>query len=286
MADWIKMRSSLVTNPKVIRMARVLLADAEFVEWFRPGGQVAASCDEVTKRDIPVVTRIVTGALVPTWSAVNDTAARDGILRHATSQDVDESAGVPGFGRALEAVDWMRPLPDGSGVQFINFEEHNSPQKERSLTAKTGAERTKEWRERRAAEQPGGPSRDADGDVTGDGRVTSQRDDREEKREKKEKNTPIAPKGARAAKRFEEFWLAWPKSERKQDRVKCEEKWKREGLDACADAILADIRAKRGTRKWQEDGGKFIEAPLVYLNGRRWEDNGDGSADDVQETIV
>jgi len=88
-------------------------------------------------------------------------------------------------------------------------------------------------------------------------------------------DTPVAPKGA--AKRFEEFWLAWPKSERKQDRVKCCEKWKREGLDAFADDILADIRAKRGTRKWQEDAGKFIEAPLVYLNGRRWEDGaGDG----------
>jgi hypothetical protein len=39
MADWIKMRSSLLTNPKVIRMARVLLAEREFLDvalpWLR-----------------------------------------------------------------------------------------------------------------------------------------------------------------------------------------------------------------------------------------------------------
>jgi len=69
--------------------------------------------------------------------------------------------------------------------------------------------------------------------------------------------------------RFDEFWLAWPKSERKQDKAKCIAFWKLHGLDQTADAILADVRTKRGTTKWQEG---FIEAPLVYLRGRRWED--------------
>ena len=36
-----------------------------------------------------------------------------------------------------------------------------------------------------------------------------------------------------------------------------------------ADEILADVRVKRGTQKWQ---GGFVEAPLVYLRGKRWED--------------
>lgn len=89
------------------------------------------------------------------------------------------------------------------------------------------------------------------------------------------------PKGGKRGKeatggRFEEFWQAWPKSERKQDRLKCWDHWKRNSLDAEADRILADVRVKRGTKKWQ-DG--FIEAPLVYLRGKRWEDGvepGDG----------
>jgi uncharacterized protein YdaU (DUF1376 family) len=69
--------------------------------------------------------------------------------------------------------------------------------------------------------------------------------------------------------RFDEFWQAWPKSERKQDKKACGAKWKQRGLDGIADQILADVRTKRGTTKWA-DG--FIEAPLVYLNNARWED--------------
>lgn len=84
---------------------------------------------------------------------------------------------------------------------------------------------------------------------------------------------PYPPKGV--GRRFEEFWLAWPKGERKQDKAKCEAKWRRSELDELADMILADIRVKRGTEKWREG---FIEAPLVYLNGRRWEDGVEANA--------
>lgn len=194
MADWIKMRSSLLTNPKVVRMARVLLADPEFMEWMCPGMCVTRD-ETVTKRHVPVVTRIVVGALLPTWSAVNDTAGRDGVVRYAASRDIDETAGVPGFGKALMAVDWLMELPDGQGVQFINFEEHNSPQKERSLTAKSSAERQAEYRARKKAEADAlrngdagsNGQRNVTGDVTGDGR--------EEKSRGEKKNTPLPPKG-------------------------------------------------------------------------------------------
>lgn len=69
--------------------------------------------------------------------------------------------------------------------------------------------------------------------------------------------------------RFAEFWNAWPRNERKQDKAKCVDHWKRNGFDAIADAILADVATKRKTQKWAEG---FIEAPLVYLRGKRWED--------------
>lgn len=94
----------------------------------------------------------------------------------------------------------------------------------------------------------------------------------------KEQESPLTPKGG--CKRFEEFWTAWPKGERKQDKVKCADKWRRGDFDSIADLIFADIEVKRGTEKWQ---GGFIEAPLVYLNGRRWEDGveADGGAGKV-----
>jgi uncharacterized protein YdaU (DUF1376 family) len=68
---------------------------------------------------------------------------------------------------------------------------------------------------------------------------------------------------------FDEFWLSWPKSERKQDKAKCADHWKRQQLCLIVDTIVDDVRLKRGTQKWQEG---FVETPLVYLRGRRWED--------------
>ena len=71
------------------------------------------------------------------------------------------------------------------------------------------------------------------------------------------------------ASRFTEFWNAWPKSERKQDRGVCETKWNDRKLDAIADQILTDIATKKKTKKWQEG---YIEAPEVYINRERWKD--------------
>jgi hypothetical protein len=68
---------------------------------------------------------------------------------------------------------------------------------------------------------------------------------------------------------FDDFWMAWPKNERKQDKAKCLDHWKRNDLGSIADRIAADVRIKRGTQKWQEG---FVEAPLVYLRGKRWDD--------------
>lgn len=91
------------------------------------------------------------------------------------------------------------------------------------------------------------------------------------------KASPSHPPGGG---RFPEFWQAWPKNDRKQDKKACAEKWSREGLDPVADAILNDVRAKRGTEKWR-DG--YIEAPLVYLNNRRWEDGAGDDAGPMQD---
>lgn len=96
-------------------------------------------------------------------------------------------------------------------------------------------------------------------------KVASKRVSAEGRKEGKGKEQP-------SPTRFDEFWEAWPKSERKQDKAKCMAKWAADGFDDIADAILADVETKKLTRKWQDNDGQFIEAPLVYLNNRRWED--------------
>lgn len=96
------------------------------------------------------------------------------------------------------------------------------------------------------------------------------RSQEQEQDQEQDQDTPQPPTGA-----FEAFWECWPKNDRKQDKAKCSEKWKRYGLDAVAEAIVADVTAKKHSQKWR-DG--FIEAPMVYLNNRRWEDGSANAA--------
>lgn len=97
------------------------------------------------------------------------------------------------------------------------------------------------------------------------------RSQEQEQDQEQDQETPLSPQGGG----FDAFWECWPKNERKQDKAKCSEKWKRYGLDAVAEAIVADVTAKKHSQKWR-DG--FIEAPMVYLNNRRWEDGAAGAA--------
>jgi hypothetical protein len=77
------------------------------------------------------------------------------------------------------------------------------------------------------------------------------------------------PLGGGLAAGFDKFWAEWPKSERKHDKAKCLDFWRRNHLSAKCELILADVAIKKQTQKWI-DG--FCEAPLVYLRGARWED--------------
>lgn len=155
MADWIKMRSGLLTNPKVTKMARTLLANPEFLEWYGNPEVTNESSQTVTMRHVTVVTRVVVGGLLPVWTAVNESVGRDGHLRHAGLFEVDVMSGIPGFGAAMAAVDWLTELPDDEGLEFANFIEHNTVEQERSTHAKTAAERAKEYRDRKALEKSG-----------------------------------------------------------------------------------------------------------------------------------
>jgi uncharacterized protein YdaU (DUF1376 family) len=69
---------------------------------------------------------------------------------------------------------------------------------------------------------------------------------------------------------FLEFWSVWPKSPRKEARGKCAEVWKGNDLERIASLVVAHVKAKTQAG-WAEKGGAYMEAPLVYLNQRRWE---------------
>jgi uncharacterized protein YdaU (DUF1376 family) len=67
---------------------------------------------------------------------------------------------------------------------------------------------------------------------------------------------------------FVRFWEAWPKTERKQGKAKCAKLWKRKGLEACADAIVAHVEKMAASESWRTG---FDPMPETYLNGDRWD---------------
>ena len=185
-----------------------------------------------------------------------------------------------------EAIDCLLGLEDGAtgailaamgerGLVedgFVSAWEKRQPKRER--TDNTSTERSRAYRAKQhQAQQTGGEQRHATpktDDATPCNATQRQETPRGEESRGEKKNTPLPPTGA-----FDAFWDCWPKNDRKQDKAKCSEKWKREGLDTVAEAIVADVTAKKHSQKWR-DG--FIEAPMVYLNNRRWEDGAAGAA--------
>lgn len=76
-------------------------------------------------------------------------------------------------------------------------------------------------------------------------------------------NPPLPP--------FERFWNAWPEHSRKTSKRKCQATWKRDKLDRMADHVIGVVEAMKQSQKWTDQGGRFICAPLVWLNGQRWD---------------
>ena len=97
--DWIKMRCSLWSHPKVAAMASRL---------------------SVTTVVTPVT---VIGALHGAWTLF-DQHAEAGRLDFLTAADLDSFVQVPGFAEAMIAVEWLEL--DASGCTMPRYEEHNS----------------------------------------------------------------------------------------------------------------------------------------------------------------
>ncbi len=78
---------------------------------------------------------------------------------------------------------------------------------------------------------------------------------------------PPTPKGA--VSRFDDFWKAYPKKTAKEKALAI---WKRDGLDAIAQAIIDALLLVRVTEGWTKENGRYIPNPTTWLNGKRWED--------------
>ena len=259
-SDWIKMRSDIYRDPKVSVMAEALM-DKD--------GDLARYVNQMSQRDMTVtrnVMRNVTvGALVSIWGVMRQRGKRSGddLLCDGVSVAVlDDIADLPGIGAAMEGVGWV--VEGSDGITFPNFfEGYNVDPAEKKTSS--NADRQRRYRERQAGEKAAIPGNDEDvtRDVTRDVTVTH----REEKR--REEITPPTPKGEPAG--FAAFWSVWPKSNRKGGKAECLKTWTKANCESVWTDIVAHVEAMSKTEGWTKQGGEFVPAPLVYLNGRRWD---------------
>lgn len=80
-----------------------------------------------------------------------------------------------------------------------------------------------------------------------------------------------APSGARAGY-FDEFWKAYPNKVGKDAARKAFDK--RKVTQELLGQMLAAIATQRQSKKWTDDGGRYIPHPSTWLNEGRWQDEG------------
>jgi hypothetical protein len=137
--SWIKLRTDLLNDPAVYRMAADLNLDRY----------------------------AVVGRLAAFWGWA-DQHAVDGVVDGATSQVVDDVVSLHGFADALARAKWLRIEADS--VVIPNHDRHNGANaKERTLKS----ERQAKWRAKQAGEKPPKPV-----DAAVDGKASTRGDKR------------------------------------------------------------------------------------------------------------
>lgn len=150
--NWIKMRSSLLNHPKVIIMVNHLATDDDFLNFVCDNVTVTLVTESLQQRNVTVtdiVTRsalryITVAGLLALWSSARS-FSDGGVIEGISITDLDEMAGVPGIGKALQKAGWAIYDDERKCVVLKDFEEWN----DQEYKAKTNAERQRDYRIRK-----------------------------------------------------------------------------------------------------------------------------------------
>ena len=162
--DWIKMRTSLLKAPQVIRLA---------------GDLNRSKCE-------------VLGALFTVWT-IADESSLEGNIKLGPKH-LDAEIGLPGFADAMESVGWLEVV-DPNNIRLTNYGEHNGK------TGKRRAEDYKRAKAQREKERAAKKAKDLgiisglipDGKRTESGRKADGFELEKEKEEEKEKEKEFRP---------------------------------------------------------------------------------------------
>jgi hypothetical protein len=124
--DWIKMRAALTTCPKVAAMARAIGMADEFSGLSRHSMRL-----------------LVVGGLHAVWAAVNEHTA-DGVMTNTYPEDLDDIAGIDGFGSAMRSAGWLEVDEAAQTLTFPNFGQWNTPAKDITAAERMRKHRAKQ----------------------------------------------------------------------------------------------------------------------------------------------
>lgn len=202
--DWIKMRPSLLTNPKVNGIARILETSPEVGRAL--GVNFNGAMNAIVTRN--VMRNVTVSLLLTVWGAANE-HTRDGVFVNADLSDIDDIVGVPGFGSAMVSVGWAVFNAVEGSVTLPNFNEYNACGEVRRSN---NAERQQRYRDKVKAEKEA-RLRNVTDNVT--------HNDREEKNREEKKDRKDPPTPERDGKNFDfnslklpewlqaEIWRQW-----------------------------------------------------------------------------
>lgn len=154
-------------------------------------------------------------------------------------------------GKRIELIDGHRPW----GWHIVNHEKYKHLRDAKEVRAQN-RERQQRFRDKKSVTGSNGKSRSV---TRSNGKSRHTYTDTDTR-------TPLPPSGA-----FLRFWAAWPKSVRKGEKGECLQRWRKNDFDLVSEQILSHVEAMKTTHEWTKESGRFIPAPLVYLNKRRWE---------------
>jgi hypothetical protein len=179
--DWIKMRTDLYRDPKVIVMAdRLMRSDSELSRYVNQNTQRDMTVTRNVMRNVTV------GALVAVWGVMRHQGERsedDLRIDNVSHAIVDDIADLPGFGAAMLSSGWL--VEDDQGLCFPGFfATHNVDPKEEAKAK--NRERQRRHRER---------NRNVTPNVTVTHRVEKSREEKSIK-----EDTPLTPQRGKRRK--------------------------------------------------------------------------------------
>lgn len=251
--EWIKFRSALPFDPRIVRMA----------EYLRKVGGQADDVNENTPMRVTLCVTVV--ALLRVWCMADEVGKEDGndvVIPHTNAAQVTYFVDLYKFDEAMKMVGWIKDEP--GGVRFPNLLKYNTI---RSSSSMSSAERQRAYRERKKAASASS-DRDAKSNVTRN--VT----------DNVTLSSPLLSSGSKEGMQgegqetpFEKFWKAWPKHFRKTKKPDALKAWKKHGCDDRLPVILKKVAAFKKSRQWADEDGKFIPFPSSWINDQPWDDD-------------